>query len=163
MIILWFTYFDDWFKLYGPCIKRMRNPAPRKNAVIFCKRALSKMAANAEFEPEQLESSISTPFLLSQPLGLWYWHECGAKIPFRLNYQRWRHQHLEKVNFWTRAPTMTYNCTFSTRTTTRSPVLTLFLRFCIILTLPFRWLTYAGVMHSNKTTYMCHNLCFYLK
>jgi len=64
------------------------------------------MAANADFEPEQLESSISTLVPPSQPLGLWYWHEFDANRPYRSNYQRWPPSTSWKVNFWTRAPTM---------------------------------------------------------
>ena len=92
----------------------LRNPAHSKKCRHFLLEGLIQNGRqlNLNFEPEQLESSISTPFPLSQPLGLWNWHECDAKIPFRPNYPRWPPSTSWKVNVWTRAPTIRHIYTF---------------------------------------------------
>ena len=67
---------------------------------------------------------------------------------------------------WRRPPTssqlLDWSCrrTRRRRRTTRPTVLTLFVRFNVILTLLSRWLLYTGVKWINKTSYMYYNLCF---
>ena len=65
------------------------------------------MAANSifwklSFEPEQLESSISPLFLLSQSLGLWFFDiSLMLKDHLYQEFQDGRRQHLEKKAFET--------------------------------------------------------------
>jgi len=62
-----------------------------------------------------------------------------------------RHQHLEKLVFEPEHLQSDINTLFSTKSTMTIPILTVFVRLNITLTLLSRWLPYTGVNRINKT------------
>ena len=103
--------------------------------------------------PEQLESRIITLFPLSQPLGL------GLTLNYHLDqkHTRWPPSTSWKNSIWARTPTIRYKFLFSTKSTMTIPILTVFVRLNITLTLLSKWLPYVGVKRINKTGCLIQN------